>query len=556
MICVVIPGILSGQSITNTVHNLSVSGTGSITATNESEVCIFCHVPHSSSPRTPLWNKPDPGFSYTEYSSSTTQATIGQPTGSSILCLSCHDGTIALGEVISRPSQILMNSGVTTMPLASSANLSQDLSNDHPVSFIYNSTLSSNDGELVDPALLSGPVQLESSRLECVSCHDAHSNIHGDFLVASNQYSELCEYCHQKSFWNNSQHNNSGSTWNATGLNPWFHTPYTTVTENACENCHNPHNAEGNERLLNYLVEETNCYTCHNGNVAAEDIENIFATKTHIHDISTYSGQHDPNENSIVQTRHVECEDCHNPHASTSATAVAPFASGAIIGVKGVDSNGNGVASIQYEYELCYRCHADSPDKPSSPTTRQIVQSNTRFEFDSNNLSYHPIESAGANSNVPSLISPLSESSIIYCTDCHSTEDPGAPNGPHGSDYPQILKFNYTKDEYTQESYFAYELCYQCHDQNTITDGTGNFARRVHRLHIVGEDAPCNACHDPHGIYNGQSSPSDHSHLINFDLSIVHPNQDGNLRFIDQGDYSGRCDLLCHGEDHRGENYN
>lgn len=550
-----LPFIIYSQSIVNTVHNLSVSGTGSVTATSESEICIFCHIPHTSSPRAPLWNRPDPGFYYTEYSSSTIQATIGQPTGSSILCLSCHDGTIAIGEVLSRISTISMSGGVTTMPVGNS-NLSQDLSNDHPVSFVYNSALSSSDGQLVDPATLTGPVTLEDSRMECTSCHDAHSNSFGDFLVASNQYSDLCVYCHQKPYWSSSQHNTSTSTWNNQGTNPWFHTSYTTVTENACENCHNPHNAEGSTRLMNFLIEETNCLTCHNSNVAAEDIETIVASKSYVHDITTYSGQHDPNETGIVQTRHVECEDCHNPHASTTTTAVAPFASGSIIGSKGVDTNGNTVSSIQYEYELCYRCHADSPDKPSSPTSRQIDQSNTRYEFDLNNLSYHPIEGAGANSNVPSLIAPLLETSIIYCTDCHATEDPGAPNGPHGSDYPQILKYNYTTDDYTTESYFAYELCYQCHDRTSITDGTGNFARRVHRQHIVGEDTPCNVCHDPHGIYNGQTSPSDQTHLINFDINIVQVNSDGNLRFIDDGNYAGRCDLRCHGQNHRGENYN
>jgi predicted CXXCH cytochrome family protein len=550
-----IHGLLFGQSIINTVHNLSVSGTGSITATSESKVCVFCHIPHNSSPRTPLWNKPDPGFNYTEYSSSTIQATIGQPTGSSILCLSCHDGTIALGEILSQPAQIVMNSGITTMPIGSAANLSQDLSNDHPVSFIYNSTLSSNDGELVDPATLSGPVILENTRLECISCHDAHSDLFGDFLVASNQYSELCLYCHQKSFWSSSQHNASTATWNNTGTNPWLHTPFTSVTENACENCHNPHNAEGNVRLMNYLTEETNCYTCHNGNVASQNIETIVATRTYVHDISSYAGQHDPNENAIVQTRHVECQDCHNPHASTATVATAPFASGTIIGTKGVDTNGNPVTSIQYEYELCYRCHADSPDKPSSPTSRQIVQDNTRLEFELNNPSFHPIEGAGINSNVPSLIAPLNESSIIYCTDCHATDGAGAPKGPHGSIYPHILKFNYVTADHTTESYFAYELCYQCHDRTTITNSSSSFGRRVHRRHIMNTDAPCNTCHDPHGINNAQVSTSDHSHLINFDISIVQPNGNGELRFVDNGDFAGQCYLECHNHNHNGSGY-
>ena len=88
------------QSIVNTVHNLSVSGPGDVRATSESEICIFCHTPHNSLPSSPLWNKDDPGYTYTLYHSSTVQAVPGQPDGSSILCLSCHDGTTALGNVI------------------------------------------------------------------------------------------------------------------------------------------------------------------------------------------------------------------------------------------------------------------------------------------------------------------------------------------------------------------------------------------------------------------------------------------------------------------------
>ena len=115
-----ISGYLFSQSIVNTVHNLSVSGPGTIRAASESEICIFCHTPHNSSPRPPLWNRPDPGFNYTLYGSSTTQANPGQPAGSSILCLSCHDGTIALGDVLSRSAPIGFAGGITTMPSGSS----------------------------------------------------------------------------------------------------------------------------------------------------------------------------------------------------------------------------------------------------------------------------------------------------------------------------------------------------------------------------------------------------------------------------------------------------
>jgi len=100
--------------IANTKHNLSVTGTGNIKASSEQEICIFCHTPHNSRPQTPLWNRASSGSVYTPYNSSTIFSSPGQPTGASMLCLSCHDGTIALGSVLSRNSDIVMNNGVTT----------------------------------------------------------------------------------------------------------------------------------------------------------------------------------------------------------------------------------------------------------------------------------------------------------------------------------------------------------------------------------------------------------------------------------------------------------
>ena len=94
------------QSIVNSLHNLSVTGPGTIRATSEQEICVFCHTPHSTSPNRPLWNRSDPGVFYALYNSTTIQAAPGQPSGSSLLCLSCHDGTIALGNVLSRSADI------------------------------------------------------------------------------------------------------------------------------------------------------------------------------------------------------------------------------------------------------------------------------------------------------------------------------------------------------------------------------------------------------------------------------------------------------------------
>jgi cytochrome c553 len=256
-------------------------------------------------------------------------------------------------------------------------------------------------------------------------------------------------------------------------------------------------------------------------------------TKVYRHDVYAYDQIHDPNESSqtSLSKKHVECVDCHNPHATNNTASVAPLASGILAGVQGIDQNGNEIDPIQFEYELCFRCHSDNPVSTST-TSRQIEQSNTRAEFGPSAISFHPVEIEGRNSTVPALVTPLTESSIIYCSDCHASNGTGAPAGPHGSIYPQILKYQYEKTDNTPESAFAYELCYTCHTRNQYnTDGGETVQQKIHYRHVVTEQTPCNVCHDPHGISNLQGSPMNNTHLINFDISIVKSRSNGELFF-------------------------
>src|SRR5580765_584735 len=147
------------DTILNSKHNLSVSGPGTVKAATETEVCIFCHTPHRATGEQPLWNHAASSATYTPYSSSTLKATVGQPTGASRLCLSCHDGTVALGLVNSRGTTIAMQGGVTTMP-SGAGNLGTDLSQTHPVSFVYDANLAVANGKLKDPSLLKDKVRL------------------------------------------------------------------------------------------------------------------------------------------------------------------------------------------------------------------------------------------------------------------------------------------------------------------------------------------------------------------------------------------------------------
>lgn len=172
LVCMLPPANAARQSkVSDTKHNLSASGPGSTKSGTESQVCVFCHTPHGANTATvsPLWNRPSSGATYTPYSSESLDARsaqlgwTGQPLGSSKLCLSCHDGTIALGNVVNAPGSGLGSaisvSGdtATKMPLGAGEYsgytrfLGSDLSNDHPISITYDSTLSARDGELRTP---------------------------------------------------------------------------------------------------------------------------------------------------------------------------------------------------------------------------------------------------------------------------------------------------------------------------------------------------------------------------------------------------------------------
>ena len=542
------------QNLISSKHNLSTSGTGTIKSPTEDEVCIFCHTPHNAKQQSysPLWNRNDPGSTYTMYASSTIQYTASAPTrpdGASMMCLSCHDGTVALGNVISRPSPISFGS-MTTLP-AGRSNLGTNLSDDHPISFTYDAGLAALDGQLRTPTAITAPVSLDASnKMQCTSCHDAHDNTNTKFLIATTQGSALCYSCHDKNYWGSSSHKTSTKTWNGTGTNPWFHTSYTTVADNACENCHAPHTAGGPTRLMNYQNEEDNCLTCHSGTVATKNIQ-AQLTKTYKHNVYGYTGVHDEAENALVplSTKHVECEDCHNPHAVNNSAASAPDANGFIAGVKGVDVTSGAVYPATAQYQVCYRCHSDYPAVPRYIARYRGV-GNTRLDFSPSNVSYHPVEAIGQNPTVSSLIAPFTASSKIYCTDCHASDGVGSPAGPHGSTNIAILKSAYDTTRFPNlgagwagsiTTHWA--LCFQCHSSSAVTSIHSNISGG-HFMQYIG----CNTCHDPHGYdgvlgTNGGSSSSAFQYLVNFDSTVVRPNAT-NGKMIDIP--NGKCYFVCH----------
>jgi predicted CXXCH cytochrome family protein len=549
------------RTIVGSPHDLSVFGPGRIHALYEEQVCIFCHAPHNTTGQRPLWNRSMPSTHYRIYESSTTDARIDQPSGPSKMCLSCHDGATAIGLVASRPPGQPIIMSQRTIPPGPS-DLTHDLSDDHPIAFRYDRALAARDPQLRVPDLISRELPLgRHSEVHCTTCHDPHNNELGDFLRIPQVRSAICLTCHDMHGWELSSHALSTARVTGRSVDPTERLPYSTVAENACTSCHEIHGAGGRERLLRFRQEEQNCLNCHSGGVAKVNIASEIR-KPSAHPVFRYTGRHDPVEDPRLMPRHVECADCHNPHAvgkdlidrtgQPSLGQVGPT----MQFVTGLDRSGNPIERARFEYEVCFKCHADSIRRPRDvEVAREITQTNTRLEFQAGNPSFHPVIGPRNNPDVVSLIPPWRTGSVMKCTDCHNSDQAAgqlgiSPSGPHGSIYEPILIDNYSTRDFTSESSRAYALCYRCHDRQSIL---GDQSFPLHSAHIVRARTPCSACHDAHGISRTQGSSRNHSNLINFDLSIVQPASGGlgdRIQFEDLGQFRGSCTLTCHGVTH------
>ncbi len=549
-----------GDSIRFSKHDLSSSGGQEIKASGLDQVCIFCHTPHNARADIPyLWNRSAQSSTYIPYTSTTMKAPAGQigangqPTGASKLCLSCHDGTIALGAVLFSESPPIPFSGATTLG-SRSTSLGTDLSDDHPVSFDYQSSITEGNTELVPTSAVafasSSLVKLDSfGQLQCTACHDPHDDAFGKFLVMSNHGSALCITCHTKNGWSASTHATSSGIYTGTGTNPFplptpsNPSPPATVADNACGNCHKPHTTGIHQRLLKQVNEEDNCLACHSGQVATQSNIANELNKIYRHPVADYLGVHDAHEDYTAPVnKHVECEDCHNPHQVNSTTATTPLVSGKNKGVQGITASGAKTTNASNLYEICFKCHGDIPNNviTTPEITRQFPQVNTRLEFLPGNPSSHRVEINGSSGNaVPSLLSPYTNTSVLSCTDCHGSDNPASgAHGPHGSINKHLLVANYNTFD-GPESSSAYALCYKCHnrlDFITVTAGP-NFK---HFKHVVHAAASCATCHDSH-------SSSGYNRLINFSTNVVFPN--GGVLSYTPGS-PPQCTLICHSHVH------
>ena len=543
------------------VHDLST--TGSPVRGSMSAACLYCHAPHSGQTKGPLWSQTYSTQTYPLlYSSDTAQNTPMQPPvgDASSLCLSCHDGTVAPGQMVPYGGITLsqpMSSGILSrleashpfslkLPLKDAANLVQTLT---------------TSGTTADP---TQSVKLINGNVECSSCHNPHIQAvdknSPNFLVRDNAKGALCLSCHETkprtvngmnnplSQWTTSVHATSPSVVNpGSGLGG-----YSTVADFACLSCHASHNAGATEGLLrnpvpaipNVDTVSQSCFTCHSGNAALlQPLADVFVevTKKNGHPFAIGTNAHTPGEPVVLnQNRHATCADCHNAHASNpvvtfnSAPDIRPSQNGAA----GVAADGSTLTTAAtMQYETCLRCHGNSSGKQILPEygylpNRAVFAGdplNLIPQFNTTAISAHPVMRPATGISQPSLLPAMWDltgtiqmrpmGSRIFCTDCHNSDDDRefggvGPNGPHGSNNDHILERPYLMSQVAPGTWPAGGPGTPIINLNTdlrTSPGSG------------GPFSLCAKCHDLNSIMSNTSFPKHAEHIqAGFSCSVCH----------------------------------
>jgi predicted CXXCH cytochrome family protein len=208
--CTLFSGTAASGTILDSRHNFSTEGWSG------GEICVVCHTPHNAitleEEVAPLWNHELTTTTFEMYDSPTFEGKATQdpnPTGHSLLCLSCHDGSVALDAFGGRAGSVFMGD-----ENPATVGAGGDLTDDHPISFVYDDALATDDGALHPPSTTEvvvgsgtqtkpgfiSTVMLFNDKVQCSSCHDVHNNFVDDdpLLKISMDASKLCMTCHNK----------------------------------------------------------------------------------------------------------------------------------------------------------------------------------------------------------------------------------------------------------------------------------------------------------------------------------------------------------------------
>jgi predicted CXXCH cytochrome family protein len=163
--------------IAGSAHDLTISGL----ANGSNQICLPCHTPHNAdytNPDLPLWNRDQPP-----------ESSFPGAGWASDVCLSCHDGTIAVDKFGEFPGTTLMTA------VNGGRYVVNQVDGTHPLG---DNAIYADSTTPMEPGITnsSTPVKTFLDRVECSSCHNVHDNSYGNFLAMSNDGSALCLACH------------------------------------------------------------------------------------------------------------------------------------------------------------------------------------------------------------------------------------------------------------------------------------------------------------------------------------------------------------------------
>jgi predicted CXXCH cytochrome family protein len=586
------------------VHDLG-AGNSPLRGQN-ANACLYCHAPHNALSTTPLWNQTlstKPSILYPSATDSPGNATtVGPP---SVLCLSCHDGTVAAGQTVAF--------GMLQMTGALTAKLGTDLSGSHPFSI---------QPQMKDaPSLVAtlvgshqtkeATVKLVNDNIECNTCHDVHNQFRDSlmpkFLVRANTSGKLCFACHDTGARTVNNRTNSLTAWpnsihaisTATIAVKAGFGGYANVGQTACGNCHSSHNALGLGLLRKNPnwppnTDETSqaCLTCHDGSdTLTQPIMNVLADFNtpgqKAHPFADATNQHTVWEPIVLErNRHATCADCHAAHAAQPTLSFDSTGNlrPSQMGVAGVGADAIATNTAAYQYENCLRCHGKSAGKQSLAAygympARALFTGDTldvSLQLGFGALSAHPVMRGAVNLARPSVLRNMWDisfkvqtrpmSSRLLCTDCHNSDKNRefggiGPNGVHGSKNDHILERQYVMSQVMPGALpgttianlqlnpvldasvvSPYALCAKCHDLNYINSGA---SWPEHARHIQ-DGFSCSACHSSHGVPAGTTGVTGQG-LVSFDMNVVRPKSAGQPVSYLGG---SNCTLTCHNHPH------
>lgn len=600
--CVLLLGLVSSGQTTNLStdvlgsHDFG-SGRGGVQGGN-ANACIYCHAPHNASSTIPLWNQT---LSTNQYTLNTNPTTATSVNTASMLCLSCHDGSVAVGQTLSfgkiTTTGTVESIGGTQLESSHPFSVQPELQDDPSVVATLIST-----HQTKDPT-----VKLINNNIECSTCHDVHNQYRDprlpEFLVRDNTSGQLCMACHDTGARTVNGRDNTLVMWPASShaTSSAQVTPkaglggYTTVAEFACSTCHVSHNGLTTTLLRTNpnrpaSVDDTAqaCFTCHDGsdNLTQPILDVLSDYKKPgaiAHPFSDSNNPHAVNEPVVLdRNRHATCSDCHLAHGAKATTQFTT--TGEIrpsqTGVAGVAADGTVLKQATYQYESCLRCHGTSVGKTAPLSfgylpARSFGSSDpldVSLEFAHGSRSSHPVMRDATNLARPSLLKNMWDinfkvpmraiSSRILCTDCHNGDanrefGGTGPNGPHGSKFVHVLERQYVISQVSSgrgslisnlnptpilsgSVASPYALCAKCHDLAYINLGA-DWAE--HNRHIQ-DGFSCSVCHSAHGV--PLSTPGvPGTALVSFDMNVVAEN--GAPVSYNGG---SSCTLTCHGHAH------